>query len=45
MNNLINRQDAAIKWIPALSDEWGWLPQGNDAGVSFIDTTSFISYS
>ena len=29
-------------WVKSLSNEWGWLAQGNDNGVSHIDTIYFI---
>ena len=39
---LINGEDGHKKWQPALSNEWGRLAQGNDAGVKHTDTIQFI---
>ena len=30
------------KWYPALSNEWGRLSQGNDAGIEHMNTIQFI---
>ena len=32
------------KWNPALSNEWGRLSQGNDAGVESTHTIEFIFF-
>ena len=42
---LINGPDAKPKWLPALSNEWGRLAQGNDAGVEATDTIQFVAFS
>ena len=33
------------KWILALSNEWGRLAQGNNAGVQSTDTVEFVALS
>ena len=45
IDRLINGPDAATKWLPALSNEWGRLAQGNDAGVEATDTIRFIPFT
>ena len=42
---LINGPDALTKWLPALSNEWGRLAQGNDAGVEATNTINFVAFS
>ena len=42
---LINGPDATTKWLPALSNEWGRLAQGNDTGVEATDTIQFVAFS
>ena len=41
---LIQGDDGTTKWIPALSNEWGRLAQGNKAGVESTDTIEFIDH-
>ena len=36
MENLLRGPDGESKWIPALSNEWGRLAQGNDAGAEIV---------
>ena len=43
MDDLINGKDGRLRWIPAMSNEWGRLAQGNDAGITATDTVDFIS--
>ena len=45
MEKLLTGPDAHNKWIPALSNEWGRLAQGNDAGVQSTDTVEFVARS
>ena len=42
LDNLLNSKDGPTRWTPALSNEWGRLAQGNDAGVEHTDTIDFI---
>ena len=35
---------SASRWMPVLSNEWGWLAQENYAGVKSIDTIEFIPH-
>ena len=42
---LINGPDGKNCWIPALSNEWGRLAQGNANGVIATDTIEFIPFS
>ena len=39
---LLQGGDGKSKLTPALSNEWGRLDQGNNAGVESIDTIKFI---
>ena len=45
VDQLINGPDAYTRWMPALSNEWGRLAQGNNAGVQATDTLNFIPFS
>ena len=45
VEKLITGSNAQTKWLPALSNEWGRLAQGNNAGVPFTDTIEFTPYS
>ena len=41
---LLQGDDGKTKWTPALSNEWGRLAQGNNAGVESTDTIEFIDH-
>ena len=45
LDNLLASDDGPTKWIPALSNEWSRLAQGNFSGVESTDTIDFISLS
>ena len=42
LDALLRSPDATHKWTPALSNEWGRLALGNDAGVKYYDVIEFI---
>ena len=44
VDDLINGKDGRLRWIPAMSKEWGRLAQGNDVGVTATDTVDFIAF-
>ena len=42
LDKLLNGPHGTTRWSPALSNEWGRLSQGNDAGVKSNDCIDFI---
>ena len=45
VNDLLQGPDGPNRWIPAMSNEWGRLAQGNDGGVTATDTVDFVPFS
>ena len=43
MDKLLEGKDGFSKWIPALSNEWGRLAQGNDNNVVSTDCIDFVA--
>ena len=43
LDSLLQGPNGDTRWNPALSNEWGCLAQGNDAGVESTNTIDFIS--
>ena len=41
LDKLLGGEYGDSRWQPALSNEWGRLAQGNDAGVAGTDTKAF----
>ena len=44
VDDLLRGSNGPKRWIPAMSNEWGRLAQGNDAGVTATDTVDFVSF-
>ena len=45
IDTLINGEDGDTRWKLALSNEWGRLSQGNNAGVDQTDTIKFVAFN
>ena len=44
LDTLLGGENGDSRWQPALSNEWGRLAQGNDAGVAGTNTIKFVPY-
>ena len=45
IDTLIHGEQGDNRWIPALSNEWDRLAQGNNVVVDSTDTIEFISHT
>ena len=45
IDQLLTGEHGTTRWQPAMSNEWGRLATGNEAGVEYTDTIEFIPYS
>ena len=44
LDTLLGGENGGSRWQPALSNRWGRLAQGNDAGVAGTNTIKFVPY-